>query len=337
MNIYFQYSVCKTLAPIRGDSINEINLLMTIEKFANVYYSGNLFDSQKGNYGLSNYPENIEIRMNKREYDLYYIRANDKCFRNIPKGKPKIWFSVPFNKYCYDNATAIATLNKTLANIIRNNEYLRWIPEGYKCHKNIITLHQTVQDKFKPLQNHPRTKEIRKSLGNKFTIGLFGKIYKFNYPHALLKILPELIKKYNLQFLVASSKYQRNIINSSLVIRRNFNHNEMPYAISACDLIIVSFWHSNWHYAGSVKTLEAAACGVPIILGDSFARRELLGNNYPLFIPNFQDEKSLIKILNQLIPDKRRRLRIGEEIRNKAERFLISNYAKELKKTFENL
>jgi len=354
MNIYCQYSTAKTLTPIKGDFINEISLLIALDKFANVYYSGTLFNPKSKNYGLVDYLEPIETRMNKREYDFYYIRANYKCFITIPKDKPTMWLFAPYNEYCFNNATIIATFCESAANAIRSKNSPPWLPKvkwgnGYK---NVKTIYQTIEEKFRPLQGHPTTQAIRKSLGRGFIIGHLGQCKKVSYPYALLRILPELIKKYNVKFLVASSSIQTNIVASPLVKRRNFNYNEMPYALSACDLIILSTWTLGWDYSGCRRLLEATACGVPVILGDSLARREYLGDDYPLFMPSFnreannhillpkliaRDSKNLMRILNQIIPDKIKRLEIGKELRNKAIPFLTTNYAKKFKKILNGI
>lgn len=355
LNIYCQLASVKKLVLRGGDMVNEINLFMAMEKFANVYYSGSRFDSQAPDFGTVNYPESIETRMNERVYDLYYVRSNKTVFEAIPRGKPKIWFSIPYDRYCYDSATAIASLTPPFTDAIKAGNYLPWVPSQYRGqgYNKAITLHQTIEDKFKPLQNHPRTKQIRKSLQNKFIIGELGKVGASSYPHAFLSILPRLIKKHNIQYLVASGAKQRNLIVTDFATRRSFTHSDMPYVTSACDLIIISTWTIGWHYGGCRRLLQATTCGVPVILGRSLSREEFLGIDYPLFVPPFNDGissvkkvteesikidgRNLMKIFNKIIPDEARRLEIGRDLRRRSEPYITDNYPQTLEKILNDV
>ena len=287
LNIYCQLTTVKKLVPGGGDMVNEVNLFKSLEKFANVYYSGSRFNFTPPHFGTVDYPESIEDRMNKREYDLYYVRNNSKCFAAIPKGKPKIWFSIPYNKFCYDTAAGIASLTPPLTDAIKTRNIFYWVPKNLqgKGYDTAITLHQSVEDGFKPLRDHPTTKAIRKSLGDKFIIGELGAVGPSSYPHAFLSILPELIKKYDVCYLVASGKNQKNLISDKNATMRHFSHEDMPYVTSACDLIVISTWTFGWHYGGCRRLLQATACGVPVVLGRSLSREEFLGKDYPLFVP----------------------------------------------------
>lgn len=323
MNIFYQYSDIKKLSPIKGDFINEINFIKTLNEFANV------------NYGRPG------------KYDLYFVRGEDfdniiiEFFKNLPS--PKIWMAAPYNKYCYRRASVIATFSESWSEGIRNGNNFQWIPKsergrGYKA----ITVYQAVGEQFIPLRLHPETQKIRKKIGKEFIIGHFGRIVRSNYPIALLNILPELKRKYSIEFLIGSSKSQINNIT-----HLNFTYQQMPFAISACDLIILSNWGVEWEICGCMKILEAAACGIPIICGKSSARIEFFGENYPFFHSGFNKDQDVYSrkplFLNKNDADElfylielamKYKNKISKEFIPIAEKFKSKNLAKILKPIF---
>ena len=321
MKIFYQFVNVKKLTPTAGDLINELNFIETLKQFAKVQYG------------------------DPRGCDLYYVRNNPELFKKLPK--PKIWIVSPYNKECFQQATAIVTVSEYWSEKVRNGNYLPWIPGvdkgiGYRA----ITIYQAVGNHFVPLRSSPQSQAIRKSIGKEFIIGHFGRIVRSNYPVALMDILPRLKKKYSLEFLIGSGSAQIN----SLGKHRSFAHNQMPYAISACDLVVLSNWGVEWEVVGSTKVLEAAACGVPVICGRSPARVEFFGENYPLFHSGFNkdqdvyskkilplnknDSEELFNLIELAIKYKDT---IGKELISKAERFKPEQLAKRLKPIFENL
>jgi len=317
MRIFYQYSNVKKLTLTKGDYINEFNFIKTLRQFADVTY---------GNIG---------------KYDLYFIRGNVELFKKLPK--PKIWVAAPYNKYCYRQATAIATFNKAWSEGINNGIDFSWVPEIERGRRyRTITIHQAVDDHFVPSRSFRKSQEIRKKIGKEFIIGHFGRIVRSNYPIALLHILPELRKKYSIDFLIGSSKSQINNI-----AHTNFNYEEVPYAISACDLIVLSNWGVEWEICGCRKILEAAACGVPIICGKSRARIEFFGKNYPLFHSGFNKDQDVYSKkplpLNKNDADElfylielamKYKDKIGKKLIPIAEKFKPKQLAKQLKPIF---
>ena len=355
MKIFYQYSDAKKLTPITGDCINEINFIRTLREFADVTY---------GCQG---------------EYDLYFVRGNVDLFLELPH--PKIWVAAPFNRDCYEQADLIATFSEPWAEGIRNGNNFTWIPQKDKISfYNAVNISQAIGDDFIPLRKHLLTKRIRKQINSNFVIGHFGRIVKGSYPAAFLRILPEL-KKMGVRFLCASTGSQKNFVVGNGVkydklikkhgvavkewnkfdnfIRREFTYQQMPYAISACDLICVygQAWSGDWEICGSRSVLEAAACGVPIICGDSAARRDLMGEDYPLFHSGFNkngdnivsswyfnsksnknDANELLGLIKKVINGGNLlRTKIGSNLANRTNEFKPKKLSKRIEPIFNKL
>ncbi len=291
MKIYCQYSTQKILRPGKGDLTTEIGLYTALSQFADVFYGGTLFQPHLPDYGLHEYPGLIESRIPK-DCDAYYIRANESVFRHVPAGKPKLWVCSPWNEYCFRHATKIATLTEAWEKALRAGTQIPILnPKGLSF-QNVTTIHQVVSSTFKPLQGARKTVQIRRKVGGGFIIGLFGRVTESNYPHALLTVAPWLVKKFpQVRFIVGVTKgdFPKGLPNVTFM---NFVHSDMPFATSACDLIFIPGKGFTWPVRGSVRALEAGACGVPILLATSAARAEHLGEGYSLFLPEPHPTKS---------------------------------------------
>lgn len=316
MNIFYQYANCKQLTPTRGDFISEINIIKALSKFARVNYANSKIKS-----------------------DIYYVRGNPILFKHLPH--PKIYFASVYNQDAFGRADAIATFS---------SEWTRRLKEGVphtagcsvKILKPVITIQQVLDDMFRPLQGHLQTKKIRRMFGDingdKFIIGQFGSMRHSNYPFTFLKILPELVKKYPNIITIFS---ETTGIKNPLIKRFNFPYQLMPYALSACDLLLMPYWSVQGHYSGSTRTKEAMACGVPIISPRFIAREEELGKDYEFFYPatgsNFYDPLATngMKNLIEMAINNRNMLKIvGAKMQKRSQFYSIEESAKRLEKDF---
>jgi len=359
MNIFYKYGNVsdQELQPIKGDLINEISFINVLKKFATVDYDG----KQSGQ-------------------DIYFIRGNAELFLKLPH--PKIWVAAPFVRQCYEQADMIATFSEAWAEGIRNGNDFSWIKaEDKKPFPQAINISQAVEDSFMPLSKHPTTLEIRKQFGGKFVIGHFGRIVEGSYPAAFLRILPQL-KKMGVVFICASTPTQKNFVAGNApesyakLIRKykvsitnwkrfdsfkrwEFPHEEMPFAISACDLICIygQAGEGVWDVCGSRGVLEAAACGVPIICGDSPARRDFMGADYSLFhsgfnkngenvvskyywnsLSNKRDSDELFNLIKIVINGgDMLREKIGRDLVKRANKFKPTKLSERIKPIFEKL
>ncbi len=326
MNVFYQYADVGKLTPKGGDLINEMNFVDALSKFSNVRYG-----------------------LRRRRHDVYFVRGNARLFLKLPH--PKIWMASPFVRVCYQEADMIATFTEEWAKRIRAGNDFEWIPErDRKKYYNARNISQAVADQFVPLRTHPVTQSIREKMGGGFIIGHFGRIVRSNHPTALVSLTDKL-KKDGVKIIFGSGKGQLNSVMGQN--KMHFKYDQMPYAISACDLIVLSNWGSEWDICGSGKVLEAAACGVPVICGDSPARREFFGNNYPLFHSgfnkkenlysktrvrvNFDDADELYKLIEHCIINKELMLKIGSELVVRANKHKPKQLAKKLKPIFDGI
>lgn len=273
MRIFCQVGPHRRLRPESGDQITELNLLRALARFAEVDYSGERFDpdpqASRSRVPPFNFP--------RRHYDIYYVRNHPRLFRALPA--PKIYFASPYDRGAFRSATALATLTKSwAAKLDARDPSLRLYPAGASL-PPAFPFHQVIDPRFRPLRHDRRTQEIRARIGGDFVIGHFGRIAESCYPHSFLAILPELLRRFpGVRVLFAGGR-----VDHPAVLHTRFDYEDMPYAVSACDLILYAYRDHQGHFAGSMKVLEAMACGVPVLSPRYDARVEELGEDYELF------------------------------------------------------
>ena len=322
MKVFYKYGNYKSIPLNRGDFITEYHIMKAISRFAEVAYDS---------------PD--------RDCDLYYVRANPTLFKMLPN--PKIYFASPYDKEAFRCADAIATFTEPWTDYFRRGR----IPIGdgttdtLTCPPSLkaITINQVIDDSFKPLQNHPRTKQIREELGGGFIVGHFGAIRESSYPYSLLHILPELVKEYsqlNVVFCGATGDFGPHVKTT------RYAYHDMPYATSACDLILYNVRNVNGHIGGSMNVLESMACGVPIFSPRMKAREWELGEDYEYFHPFEPDnkgrysgtvEKKMKEIISTIIEDEKLRKEISSRLISRSEYWNIGNSAERFKKIFEGV
>ena len=332
MKIYYQYSFLKTLTPTGGDQINEIGICTALSQFAEVYYSGQLFKPHEPHYGLEEYEGDIKIV----DADISIIRANRDVFLKA-KGK-RIWVSSPYDKEMFTKANYIGTFTDSWTKALKEGETYQNLNPGIKW-PNVITLYQTLNPKFKPLQNHEETLKIKENYKNKFIIGVFGRIVKSNYPELVVKALKSL-NSIGCEVIFSTNR-QLIQLPKEIKIKR-FKHSKMPYAINACDCVIISQHGQEWEICGSLKTLEPMACGIPVILERSRAREEMFGKDYPLFLergsftPSSGKETDLIQKI-KLLFNQRFKEKISKDLIRKAKFYSVKQSAERLEELMRGL
>lgn len=302
------------MEPTKGDFINELQIIRAMKTFATV----------------------TTDPMEKA--DVYYTRGCQKLFLTLPR--PKVYVASPYNKTCYDAADAIATLSTewTRRLLTGTHEPLN----GEPVTKPVITIQQVLPPEFRPLQDHPKTKQIRKELGGGFIIGQFGKMRPTNYPHSFLKLLPKIKKEHPEINVVFSDTCG---ISSKEIKQQHFPYKMMPHVLSACDLLLFPYWCAAGHFSGALRVKEAMACGVPIVSAKFKAREEELGEGYEFFHPVVEDKQhkaesvlhGLHNAITKAIEDTELRAKVGKRLAKRAEFYSIANSAKRMKADFESL
>ena len=82
---------------------------------------------------------------------------------------------------------------------------------------------------------------------------------------------------------------------------KKYTYDEMVEAYNVCDVIIEGYSGPSWDFTGSMKEKEACACGIPMILEEGEARKEIFGRKYPLFMPRGSMRKDFADYKNLLI------------------------------------
>jgi len=337
--LYWLLTTKKTLYPLKsGDVINETNIMKTMSKYFDVYYNNQLFDPTLKDFGIKDIPIKIP---KKGKYDLHYVRNNKNVFNKLPS--PKIWFASPYIKSCYKGADIVSTLTEPWTyNLTRYKPDEPFWGSLYKDEihipKKIITINQVISEHYSPQQGHPKTEEYKKKFGGKFIIGHFGRVSQSCYPYSLIHILPKLKEKYPFIKVVFSGNIQKEIKSKDIDVLDYIPYHDMPYAISACDLILFNHRTSSGQYAGSMKGLEAMMCKVPVLTPKFDARVVEFGENYPLFYPfehndgRFSEEieQKMFDLLSEYIENYKNEkyTQLKEDLYQKAQYFIMENSSK---------
>ena len=290
LKIYYLLSKCPRLTPTSGDRISEINIIKAISVFADVYYNGTLYEGGKIVEGHS------EVLTPHNNYDLYYIRANPSVARKVPSDR-LVYFSTPFNLDIFKNSLALTTYTDSWTNDMKGDfsltrsiyprEY-----QGFIQKKNIFTINQVIDPIFYRKKDS-LIKEFREREDAEFLLGLFGRVAKSCFPHLILQSIPEIRKVIpNFKVLVGTSdkhalkikEDKRYSEAAKNLIFRSFVYENMPSAIASCDATFYPYIDHQGEFAGSMKVLESMAVGTPIIAPEYLARKEELGDGYPLFL-----------------------------------------------------
>lgn len=318
LKIYTLLSTLPFLDTSSGDRINEINTYRCLNQFADVYYNNQKLDfTDKVNFGTN--PNAVLEKPGK--YDLYYVRANEKVFRSI-KGK-KIYFCVPNNQECFKQADAIVYITEAWKEAMkdRQNNYLKNVYKDtdYIPNKSIV-FNQTTNPK--DLKNHSKTLEI-KSKFKGFTIGIFGRVVKSDYPHYLLAIIDKL-KGCNI--LCTRSKIFNEQVpgTKKITFIDRIDHFDVPYLASACDCLLYNK-NTQSPYAGSLRVTEALSYGIPVFVARFDSLLEKFGSDYELYYDN---ENELYEKIMYLKNNPDEKIRIGKKLLKRAEKFNLKNSSK---------
>ena len=181
--------------------------------------------------------------------------------------------------------------------------------------KKVITFHQVVPDFFKPMKGTPESIKFRKKFKGDFIIGNFGRMSVGTYPHSLLIAVNKLKKEFpnkEIKFIHAG-KVKSSDLKMNFLSLRQIAYGDMPYAISACDVVTGNSRQEAANWAGCKDVLEGMACGVPVLTGDYDVRKEQFGKNHELFWPHRlpnkgriskEAEDAMLNHLRRLITDK---------------------------------
>jgi glycosyltransferase involved in cell wall biosynthesis len=345
LKIYALLTTIKTLVPSSGDKINEINLYKAMSTFADVYYNNQKFESEKENEGYC--IKDLPISPPNRDYDVCYIRNNRKIFNDIKQ--KKLWVGSPYRQEIFSTDAGIVTFTRQWKEQLRdfNKNFIPGLyEEGICVPKNILYFPQSISlEDFNPnLKNHPKTINYKDVLKADFVIAQFGRMAKGCYPYSLLTILPKLRKRFpekSIKFIYAGTSSQIKIgISNEISFIGGIDYCDMPYVISACDVVSSNYRTDTANWGGCRHVLESMACGKPILTGDFSVRKEQLGSDYELFWnwePNSgriseKAEEQMLSHLSNLIENPKYGEEIGNRLIKRSLKYSHENIGKIIKK-----
>lgn len=292
------YALLGTHAAIRydnGDRINELRFLNVLSRFADVFYNGRPFVRGAGEAG-----EGDRIVTPARgDYDLVYVRGNAEVF--AAAAAPKIYLGLPYSRAAFESADAVAVTThpwKLALEAASDAARARWNldhyfdPATFIPPRSVVHIEQSIDERFDPsCVADPRTDDFKVRFGWGFTIAYMGRLHDNSLPYALMTAAPKLRAAYPDLNIVMAGPSKVEWTGSGVNYVGRIGYAEMPYAISACDMMVYDHDETG-HWLGAGKVLDALACGVPVLCRRHEARIEQLSANYPLF---FHDEAELIE------------------------------------------
>jgi len=288
VKIYTLLSSTTNLSQISGDKINELAIYSAMSLFADVYYNNQKLNFDAPNFGVD---INRPIEKPSKKYDFYYIRAAPKIF--LSTHGPKAWMASPYNDLCYREADAIVTFTNSWKKLLTKGSKVSvpGLTRGLiERPKKVITFDQVVPDFFVPKKDHAITSDFRSKFNADFIIGHFGRMSKATYPHSLMLVVDRLRNSFPDKKieLIHAGNIQSNVmakVKNNIRSMGRYKYENMPYAISACDVVTCNSRQGAANWAGCKDVLEGMACGVPVLSGNYEVRKEQLGADYEFFWP----------------------------------------------------
>jgi glycosyltransferase involved in cell wall biosynthesis len=289
LKIYALLAKSAWLPMTGGDIINEMRFLRALSEFSDVYYNNNLFRPNEPMFGLPEGP----ITPPRQDCDLYYVRSNIGIYRSCPR--PRAALGLPYDEEVFSTADAIFTTTTTWKEMLERYSPdwppRSWVADWYgptiTKPKRIIDIGQVSDPRFVPQIGHPLTFRYRAMFGYGQIVGYFGRIDPETVPASYLAALPGLCQKLPKLTTIFAGNIRIQLPREVKVVPR-IAYEEMPYAISACDLLLYDCADTgNW--AGSGKVIDAISCGVPVLMARRKARYEQMGEDYPLFFDSQRD------------------------------------------------
>lgn len=291
----------RTLSATGGDKINEIRFYTALSEKFDVYYNGQLFDPYAVDFGIKDLP----IQVPKDNYDIYYIRANNRVLYNCPR--PKVAMGIPYSSWLYQHVDAVITTTESWKNAILNyNEsayYKELVGDWYGntdkliTPKKIINIRQTIDSNF--LQKIDKNTIIKNkiSFGLKPTFGFFGSLAMQIFPNLAINALQKISNDgLQINVIAAGKKYSNTVVPKNVRYLGYLPYESIPGYLKSCTCLIANEGVET-EYLGSGKVLDAIAANVPILSYRSAVREEQLGKDYLGFYSSEEEAYFVIKLI----------------------------------------
>ncbi len=336
MKIYHLLATQPVLNLESGDRINELKFITALSRYAETYYNDQKFDPDAPEHGLNK----KEISSPTGQYDLYYVRNNPEIFDALPH--PKVCMAYPYYPEAYEHADAILTTTEAWKERLENYnddptaaDFLSdYYPKKIIPPKKVINIGQILDPCFYPRHGSFLHFRYRARFGYGFIIGYFGRVDNEARPHPdFMAALPYLKKQIPDLCSVFAGNIRTEIPDRSVRVAGKIPYLEMPFANSACDVLLCNE-HPEANWLGSGKTLEAMACGVPMVLTPRPARVEQLGETYPLY---YRGKDELVAHVMRLFEDRKFYEEVSAYMKERAKQFYPEVMGKKVIEKFEDL
>lgn len=327
-----------TLNTTGGDKINEIRFYTALSKHFEVYYNGQLFDPYAIDYGIKDLP----IQIPEDNYDVYYVRANNRILYNCPR--PKVAMGIPYSSWLYHHVDAVITTTESWKQAIlnyNNSTYYRelvgdWYGNSEKIivPKKVINIRQTIDSNFMEKIDANTLMRNRISFGLKPTFGFFGSLAMQIFPNLAIKALQRMINNgYDINIIAAGKKYSNTIVPNKVKYLGYLPYESIPDYIQTCTCLIANEGVET-EYLGSGKVLDAIAAGIPILSYRSAVREEQLGKDYLGF---YSSEEEAYFIAKFILENPFFRKKIVDQLKLRYEMFSTESQGDYLYKQFSDL
>lgn len=297
--IFCQFVGQPRLTPISGDRINEIRFYRALATFADVYYNDERIDWENLEIGRSS-----EIKEPSRDYDLYYVRANNEFFKRLPH--PKVTLAYPYEAEVFEMADAVLVTTQRWQELLQEHnssptaqrKLAKWYPSQIVEPRRLLNIKQTIDPYFcKECPSQPIF-EWKARMTNATIFGFFGRITDDTIPFELVEAVAEVRRGLgdSTSPLVAFAGSIRTSLPSPSVNLGNVAYQRMPALLRACGGTLGQSCPDS-DFLGSGKFLDSMACGVPIICRPNAVRIEQVGERYPGFYRTQAEARELVRRL----------------------------------------
>ena len=295
LRIYVAIGKQPDLSHSGGDVLNEIQFYRRLSTFADVFYNGQLITWDSPGFGIERRP----LEIPNESFDLYYIRNNPELALSCPG--PLMVMAYPYSHKVWKKADSVLVTTEAWRSMLTGFNAKRpkrsvqepWYPRRIVTPRQIFLAEQSISPNFAPAPDDPRSRAFRARFGLGFTVGHVGRVDPTSFPWAATTAVDRLRRSGRGISYVFLGNVRDVEIPDWAVIWPREKHEEMRFVTSAFDCLVYD-QDDTGNWAGSNKVLEAMACGVPILLRRYDARREQVGDDYPLFYDDADEAQSKI-------------------------------------------
>jgi len=226
-----------------------------------------------------------------------------------------------YERNFYNRCDLIIVSSKSVLKIVRS----------YGIETKAVIVPLGIDKRFVP-KNKEACKSLLKIPSETFVIGYVGRISHEKNLRLLKQVFDELPIEKKLLLIVGQGSYwQKRVLKDSKNVRITGWVRYVEDYLNAMDVYVLpSFTETS-----SLSTLEAMACGLPVVVTPVGAIKEYIKNGYNGFLFNPRDKKALFKILMKLYKNLGLRKKLASNARKSVQKFNWDLTVKKLVDLFE--